>query len=134
MTEDEITGRRLRCELFVSDLDVSRRFYTDVLGFTPEPKGASSYLSLTLGSLTLSIQGSTALPPEHHFDRNALAGRRGVGVELVLEVADVDAAYRRVLRSGWSRYEGMVARPWGLRDFRVIDPDGYYLRITEPGD
>ena len=21
-------------------------------------------------------------------------------------------------------------RPWGLRDFRVADPDGYYLRVT----
>jgi hypothetical protein len=21
-------------------------------------------------------------------------------------------------------------RPWGLRDFRVVDPDNYYLRIT----
>jgi lactoylglutathione lyase len=22
-------------------------------------------------------------------------------------------------------------RPWGVRDFRLLDPDGYYLRITE---
>ena len=26
--------------------------------------------------------------------------------------------------------EDIVRRPWGLQDFRVIDPDGYYLRIT----
>jgi len=24
-----------------------------------------------------------------------------------------------------------VLRPWGLRDFRIFDPSGYYLRITE---
>lgn len=23
-------------------------------------------------------------------------------------------------------------RPWGLRDFRITDPDGYDLRITQP--
>jgi hypothetical protein len=26
--------------------------------------------------------------------------------------------------------ETMRERPWGLRDFRVVDPDGYHLRIT----
>jgi lactoylglutathione lyase len=26
--------------------------------------------------------------------------------------------------------ELLCDRPWGLRDFRVVDPDGYYLRIT----
>lgn len=24
----------------------------------------------------------------------------------------------------------MAIRPWGLKDFRICDPDGYYLRIT----
>jgi uncharacterized glyoxalase superfamily protein PhnB len=23
-------------------------------------------------------------------------------------------------------------QPWGLRDFRVVDPEGYYLRFTTP--
>jgi hypothetical protein len=26
--------------------------------------------------------------------------------------------------------EPLTDRPWGLRDFRVVDPDGYYLRVT----
>ncbi len=26
--------------------------------------------------------------------------------------------------------EPLLVRPWGLTDFRVADPDGYYLRIT----
>ncbi|CAN5834566.1 hypothetical protein BH24ACT3_BH24ACT3_02460 [soil metagenome] len=134
MHDQPATGRRLRCELFVTDLDASRRFYTEVLGFTPAPKGDATYLPLTLGALTLSIQDSAALPPGHHFDRASLAGRRGVGVELVLEVDDLAASYRRLLDSGWPRYESIVDRPWGLRDFRVIDPDGYYLRVNEPED
>lgn len=125
-----MTGVRLRCELFVTDLDESRRFFTEVLGFAALPEGDSSYLPLQLGDLALSIQPATALPADHHFDQAALAGRRGVGVELVLEVEDLDAAYQRVLRSGWPRHEAMAERPWGLRDFRVIDPDGYYLRVT----
>ena len=27
--------------------------------------------------------------------------------------------------------EDLRDRPWGLRDFRVLDPAGYYLRITD---
>ena len=27
--------------------------------------------------------------------------------------------------------EDLGDRPWGLRDFRVLDPAGYYLRITD---
>lgn len=25
----------------------------------------------------------------------------------------------------------LAERPWGSRDFRVIDPNGYYIRINE---
>jgi hypothetical protein len=27
-------------------------------------------------------------------------------------------------------HEDVVTRPWGLRDCRLLDPDGYYWRIT----
>jgi len=27
--------------------------------------------------------------------------------------------------------EPLRMRPWGARDFRIADPFGYYLRITE---
>lgn len=26
--------------------------------------------------------------------------------------------------------EALSDRPWGLLDFRVADPDGYYVRVT----
>jgi hypothetical protein len=26
--------------------------------------------------------------------------------------------------------EDLQERPWGLTDFRILDPAGYYLRIT----
>jgi lactoylglutathione lyase len=53
-------------------------------------------------------------------------------VEIVLETPDLDALYERVRRSGYPLAAAMQDRPWGLRDFRVADPDGYYLRITTP--
>lgn len=55
--------------------------------------------------------------------------RPPVGVELVLEVTDVQAE-RNHVAAGWTAVEELVERPWGLSDFRLLDPDGYYWRIT----
>jgi uncharacterized glyoxalase superfamily protein PhnB len=52
-------------------------------------------------------------------------------VELVLEVDDVAAERDQITAAGWPMAEDLRARPWGLRDFRVLDPAGYYLRITD---
>jgi uncharacterized glyoxalase superfamily protein PhnB len=47
---------------------------------------------------------------------------------------------RRMLNSsGWQMrwgsrmVEPLAARPWGQTDFRLIDPDGYYVRVTSAG-
>ena len=47
-----------------------------------------------------------------------------------LEVDDVVGERDRVLAAGWPLEEDLQERPWGLTDFRILDPAGYYLRIT----
>ena len=32
--------------------------------------------------------------------------------------------------AGWPLEQDLQDRAWGLTDFRVVDPAGYYLRIT----
>ena len=59
----------------------------------------------------------------------SVAGRPW-GVELVLEVDDVHAERDRVLDAGWPLAEDLTIRPWGLTDFRLLDPVGYYWRVT----
>ena len=62
-----------------------------------------------------------------------LAGPRGVGLEIVIEVDDVDRAHAlaslEAERHG-GRIDPLRDRPWNTRDFRLVDPDGYYLRVT----
>ncbi len=65
-----------------------------------------------------------------YFTRHIAEHRRGLGVEIVLEVDDLDAYHARILVSEYEISEPLRERSWGLRDFRVFDPDGYYLRIT----
>jgi lactoylglutathione lyase len=118
----------LRFEIFPDDLDVIADFYQRVLGFslvTDQRDAAAPYLSLQRGTARVGaarreVPGALA------------AGRRPpAGVELVLEVDDVAGERDRVLAAGWPLEEDLQKRPWGLTDFRILDPAGYYLRLTD---
>lgn len=125
------SGMRLRLELFVEDMDASIGFYTKVLGFEVLREHPGDYASLRCGDVTLGIGPISKLPEEGgYFTREIASLRRGLGAEIVLEIDEVDEWHRRVLGCGYPIFESPQDRPWGLRDFRIVDPDGYYLRLT----
>lgn len=116
----------LRIEIFPDDLDAAVDFYTRVLGFAlvrDERGPDAGYVAFEYGRVRV---GAAWRPPVDTAPR-----RPPVGVELVLESDDLDAARRRVADEGWPIDEDLTNRPWGLRDFRVLDPSGYYWRLTE---
>ena len=127
---DPEKGMSLRLELFVRDVEKSAEFYTRVLGFERAP-GDAEYLPVRCGSVTIGLGPAAGLPKGHYFNPELQSSRRGLGAEIVLEVDDVQAAFAKVRASGW---KSVLAPPrrrsWGATDFRVADPDGYYLRIT----
>lgn len=115
-------GAKLRCEIFPDDLDATADFYVRVLGFAldrDERSAARPYLAMSLGDVRL---GAAARPPVDQTAR-----RPPVGVELVIEVEDIDSCYSRVRNAGWPVTEELQLRSWRLRDFRLLDPSGYYL-------
>jgi catechol 2,3-dioxygenase-like lactoylglutathione lyase family enzyme len=116
----------LRIEIFPTDLDAVVDFYTRVLRFRlarDERTTVSPYVALQRGPVRIG-----AARRDDHIE---LAFRRPPGgTEIVLEVSDVRAK-RNWVAGQWALEEDLVARPWGLVDFRVIDPAGYYLRLTE---
>jgi catechol 2,3-dioxygenase-like lactoylglutathione lyase family enzyme len=116
----------LRFEIFPAALDATADFYTRVLGFRvvrDERHAADAYLSLQRDDVHI---GAVERPEV----RSSAERRPPVGVEIVLEVDDIDAEHCRVLAAGWPVADDLEDRPWGLGDFRLLDPDGYYLRIT----
>jgi lactoylglutathione lyase len=122
---------RLRIELFVDDLDTSIGFYA-ALGFAVERR-EHDYASLRWGDAVIGLGPIAKLPPSGPgpgFTRERLAGVRGAGTEIVLEVDDLDVALAAVHAAGHALAEEPTDRPWGLRDFSLTDPDGYYLRLT----
>jgi lactoylglutathione lyase len=124
------TGMGLRFELFVVDMETSIAFYRDVLGFEVMRRDPG-YASIRSGRVILGLGPIAKLPEKDgYFTQERLAHDRGAGVEIVLEVDDVMAYRERVRAAGEDVHEDLQQRPWGLADFRITDPDGYYLRIT----
>jgi catechol 2,3-dioxygenase-like lactoylglutathione lyase family enzyme len=120
----------LRIELFAGDLDRFADFYTRVLGFTVADDRRDSdvpYLSVRRDGVRFG-----AVLAGQPVDRAARAFP--AGAEIVLEVDDIAGERDRVVAAGWPLADDLQARPWGLTDFRVYDPDGYLLRLTNrPG-
>jgi len=117
----------LRFEIFTSDLDATADFYGRVLGFSiVADRRADSPPYLSMHRDGVRIGASRRDDAEERTHR-----RPPTGVEIVLEVDDVTAELRRVQTAGWPITEPVQLRPWGLRDFRVLDPSGYYLRISD---
>ncbi|HYZ82643.1 MAG TPA: VOC family protein [Solirubrobacteraceae bacterium] len=118
----------LRCEIFPSDLDATAAFYTTVLGLEIErdehdADADAPYLALRRGTVRLGAAQRTPIGDPAHR-------RPPTGVELVLETENLEAERERVAQAGWPLIEDITPRPWGLRDFRLLDPNGYYWRVT----
>jgi len=122
-----------RFELFVSNPRASARFYSDFLGFrTIEEKaqeGGAPYIAIENGFVRIGLQSASRL---FGLPVGLLRYFRTppIGTEIVLEVDDLGEVYERVRRAGYPIQAPVQVQPWGLRDFRLFDPDWYYLRIT----
>lgn len=118
-------GMSARFEVFPEDLDAAVDFYVRVLGFrlvVDQRSEPEQYVALERDAVRVGAA---------RRERGVVRWRRPpTGVEIVLEVDDVAAEAARIVAAGWPLEEGLVRRPWGLEDFRVLDPAGYYLRVT----
>ena len=121
---------RLRLELFVESVSKSRDFYTRVLLFDEISYQADGYSVFRKDDVQIALQAWSQLPDAHPL-KPQVQERVGLGVEIVIEVDDLDTLYAHVLETRWPIADHLAERPWGSRDFRVIDPNGYYLRINE---
>jgi len=118
-------------ELFVRNVDASIAFYK-ALGFDVARR-FEDHVQLRRGEIRLALQGDAhAVAGPHYFTPHIQSFPRGTGVEISIQVADVDAEYIRAKTAGLNIVKPMQDRPWGARDFRLADPDGYFLRITSP--
>jgi hypothetical protein len=124
-------------ELHVPDFEKVKEYYGK-LGFEVvwerKPEGFKGYLILKMGDNILCFWAGNEYVYEHpYFKRFPKDTKRGYGVEIVIIVDNVEKYYLKV-KNFANVVEELVLQPWGLKDFRVEDPFGYYLRITTHHD
>jgi predicted enzyme related to lactoylglutathione lyase len=62
-------------------------------------------------------------------DSMGLRGPHGIGVAIQTE--DVESRYRRIVRSGLAVEREPEERPWGTREFLLLDPDGHAVTFFQ---
>jgi len=130
----EIVKSSTLLELHVPDFNLVKEFYRK-LGFEVvwerSPEKFKGYLVLKMNENILCFWAGNDSVYEHpYFMRYGNNTKRGYGVEVVIMVENVEQCYEEV-KDRVKVVEELMMRPWGLKDFRVEDPFGYYLRITE---
>lgn len=118
-----------RFELFVIDPQKSMDFYINVLGFQKIHKGNNEFM-VQRDAVIIGFGYIQNLDSTHYFRPEITTQRKGLGLEIVLEVDDVVREYTRIKERSYPIFKDIQKQTWGLTDFRVVDPDGYYLRIT----
>ncbi|WP_419905256.1 bleomycin resistance protein [Kiloniella sp.] len=125
-------------ELLCSNLDVSLDFYLKLAGFEvlyDRPENRFAYLGLDGAELMLDET------PEISDDEGDWWTARatkpyGRGINLQIEVSDVQAIHDRLAEAKWPLFRPLEDQWYragdievGNREFLVQDPDGYLLRF-----
>lgn len=125
-------------ELHVDSFKIVKDFYHQ-LGFEvvweTAAEGKKGYLVMELEGNLLSFWCGTDAVYDHSFFKDFSDSKNGKGVELILQIKDVDSFYK-ICREKISDniLSNLREKPWGLKDFRIKDPNGFYIRITEEFD
>ncbi|RWR07765.1 VOC family protein [Siminovitchia fortis] len=117
-----------RLELFVKDLQKSIRFYEEILGLTFYKKHETGAMIKHVDFALLLTHD--AILNENHYLKKGGLNPKGKGMELVLVSDDIEGLYQHVLEKNYPMESELKLQSWGMKDFRIIDPDGYYLRLT----
>jgi catechol 2,3-dioxygenase-like lactoylglutathione lyase family enzyme len=106
---------------------VETRAFYGALGFAPidSANAPDDYLVLGFGPAELHFFAAAGLDPA-----SAASG-------CCIRVADVDGVHRRFASAGLPatgtpRLTAVADRPWGQREFAVVDPDGNLIRVCAP--
>jgi len=134
--------------LRVADVEQSLKFYRDALGFTVsnhlEEDGHTFWAQVANNAFTLMLSDRPSRfvddaghEDEHEHDDEGHHIFRGIesaaagelNLVTFLYVASADEAYRELLASGVTPLDEPADTFYGLREFLVRDPDGYYYAI-----
>ena len=123
--------RKLTPNLLVADVSRSLAFYVDVLGFsqgmTVPDAAPFVFGSVTANTVEIFFNEAGTAVKEYP----SLAGRPiGASGTMFIEMDDVDA-YHAALLGKVTIVMPLVTQWYGLKEFAIVDPDGYLITFAE---
>ena len=120
-------------EFVVSDIEKSRHFYCDLLGFSVEyERPEEKFLFLSLEDCQLMLEEG---PKDELAELIYPFGR---GVNISFGIKDVPRLHQKVIESNYPIHRPLTKREFRVGEkyiypdeFAVLDPDGYFLRFSE---
>ena len=121
-------------ELSVTDINKTREFYVDILGFKicyERPEDKFIFVEKDGNQIMLEqINGNWNVGKmEYPFGR---------GINFEMTISDVDAVYERIEKAGIKLFMKMEVKDYECGDetvhqkqFLIQDPDGYLLRFVD---
>ena len=127
--EDVLSATELAASLTVNDLATSAAWYHDIAGFTidrrHERDGKLLAVSVRAGQVRLLISQDDGA--------RGLDRAKGVGFSLQFTTTqDIDALAARIQSRGGTLESAPATMPWGVRVFRIRDPDGFRFTVSSP--
>lgn len=121
-------------ELSVTDINKTREFYVDVLGFKicyERPEDKFIFVEKDGNQIMLEqINGNW------NVDKMEYPFGRGINFEMT--ISDVDAVYERIEKAGIKLFRKMEVKDYECgnetvhqKQFLIQDPDGYLLRFVD---
>lgn len=124
---DSFSARSLQASLTVNNLQKSRDWYRDVLGFTidreMERNGKVASISLKAGDVRILLNQDDGAKGANRI--------KGEGFSFMITTTqNVDDLAQRVRDHGAAFDTEPMDTRWGTRMFRVRDPDGFKFTIS----
>jgi catechol 2,3-dioxygenase-like lactoylglutathione lyase family enzyme len=108
--------------LAVNDLEVSKKFYLEKLGFT-EDFSVDGWAFLSRGACQLRLgHCPDAVPMSKAQDHSWFA---------YLHVRDASGLYEECVKNGVTIWHKLEDKSWGMREFAVVTPDGHRIVFGE---
>jgi uncharacterized glyoxalase superfamily protein PhnB len=113
----------------VRDMNRTIEFYRDQLGFQlgmafPDV-GSPEYADLSKDGMVLMFVPTRNCGIDD-------SEKLGVGVSFYMQIdGDIDKYYRELKKKGVKIVIDIKDEPFGIRDFSVMDPDGYLLTFNQ---
>jgi catechol 2,3-dioxygenase-like lactoylglutathione lyase family enzyme len=109
--------------LAVKDLDVSRKFYCEKLGFSEE---------FSVEGWSFLSRGACRLRIGHCPDAQPMFKSQDHSWFAYLHVRDASTLYQEFLENNVEIWHRLEDKPWQMREFAVVTPDGHRIVFGEP--